>query len=305
MGRTLLLAHPGATWREWLKENRKGRDWICLDPNDPAQSPPARLALFRGERPVASRFYGSLDAARAPHVLLAALAQLLGQAGEDAIVQLAPYRPTPLMRQVVTLAAQMVQPDEILIAEGTPIDQGGFPVGPVEVSLEASFPELVQGAQRKAQWLSLLENCREHQVDLGRIAIEGVRLGSGSRIQPADLVGLGLQEALHVEVGGTTLLIVAGTEPDEEAVAKALTLYHCSRAAFVAPDAYDDLLCSFARQNGEDFGLGMVRSIDFEAGRATIVNTAETPAPVRILRIGSMRVDAAGRELGETKLWLV
>ncbi|MFI5385231.1 MAG: hypothetical protein ACHQ50_03830 [Fimbriimonadales bacterium] len=305
MGRTLLLSSASHSWREWLKEHRKDRDFICLDPAEPAQSPPGKLTLVRGSRPLYWRFYGSLDASRAPHVLVAALAQMLQQADDDAIVQLFPVRNSPLVRQLVSLCAQLVQPGEVLTPRSAHLDLEGFPVGPEEIEVEDAFPAMVQQAQRKAQWLKLIENCSEHEVDLKRTAIEGARLGTAASVQPDQLAAAGLAEAVYAEVASGTLLLVTESEPAEHVMARALDVFHASRATVVHPSAYDNLLCSFARQSGEDFGIGIVRTIDFSSGLARIACTAVPPAPVRILRIGGLRVDMAGRELGETRPWQV
>ncbi len=305
MARTLLLSSAAFSWREWLKEHRAGRDFLCLDPGEPSQGPPGKLTLFRGGKPLHWRFYGSLDPGRAPHVLVGALAEMLRQSGSDPIVQLFPVRNAPLVRQMAALCAQLIQPDEIFAPKGAGLDLEGYPVGPEEVALEDTFPAMVQQAQRKAQWLKLIEDCSEHEVELRRVAIEGARLGSAHPAHPDQLAKAGLREALHAEVAGGTLLLVTESEPEDHVMARALDVFHASRAAVVAPSAYENLLCSFARQSGEDFGIGIVKRIDFSVGVATILSTAVAPAPVRILRLGGLRVDAAGRELGEARPWQV
>lgn len=305
MARTLLLSSSAYSWREWLKEHRKDRDLLCLDPGEPAQSPPCKLTLFRGNKPLYWRFYGSLDPSRAPHVLVAAMAEMLRQAGSDPIIQLFPVRNAPLVRQMAALCAQLAAPDEVLAPKGAELDLEGYPVGPEEVALDDTFPAMVQQAQRKAQWLKLIEDCSEHEVELRRVAIEGARLGSSRAVHPDQMAKAGLKDGLHAEVAGGTLLLVTESEPEDHVMARALDIFHASRAAVVAPSAYDNLLCSFARQGGEDFGIGIVKRIDFAAGSATILSTAVAPAPVRILRLGGLRVDAAGRELGEARPWQV
>jgi polynucleotide 5'-kinase involved in rRNA processing len=68
---------------------------------------------------------------------------------------------------------------------------------------------------------------------------------------------------------------------------------------------YRNLLCSFAKQSGEDFGMGILTDIDWNSMRAYAQCTAVPPAPVRILRLGSLRVDSNGHELGEVRPWQV
>jgi len=305
MPRTLLLSTPDHSWREWLKTNLSGRDLLCLDPGEPEQGPPGRLCLFRDDKPVAWRFYGSLDPQRSPHVLLAALHDLLSQAAEGLVVQLWPNRGTPLIRHLTMIAAQAVKPDEILVPSGAAIDQSGFPVGPEQVEIESAFPAIVQNAQRKAHWMKMFEACETHELDLGKISIEGARLGSGLNLSQDELTRFFLGRALHGEVAGGGLFIVAREDPDDSEMARALDHFHCTRAHIAHPTEYEGLLCSFARQHGEDFGIGTIESIDFARGKVRANCTAVAPAPVRILRLGALKVDTAGRELGETRPWQV
>jgi hypothetical protein len=305
MDRTLLIGNPRTTWRDWLKAHRGKRDLLCLDPADPQQGIPGRLALFRGEHPVLTRFYGALDPQRAPHVIVAALAEMLPRLGSDGIVQLFAYRQGPLLRQVATIAAQLLQPGEILVAKGTGLDLGGMPIGPSEVELEEAFPAMVQHAQRKAQWLRLIEQCEMHEVDLRSVSLEGTRLGSGTALNAHERERADLGQAVHAERCGPTLLVVADYEPEEGEIARALDVTGCSRANFVDTRAYENLLCAFARPNGEEIGTGLIQSIDWHTGRIHVLCTAVAPAPVRILRVGGLRVDRDGRELGELKPWQV
>jgi len=305
MGRTLLIASPRHTWREWLKAHREGRDLICLDPTDPQQGIPGRMALFQGEYSTASRFYGSLDAQRSPHVTIAAVARLLEQASEDCLVQLFAYRPTPTLHQTAMIVADLVRPSQILIAENTALELGAWNdiVEPVE--LPDAVSAQVQHAQRKAQWLRLIEECESHEVDMKETTVEGARLGSGEFLDREERERAGLKQAVYAEKCGGNLLIVSQAEPDEAEVGRALDVTGCGRATFVEPDAYENLVCSFARTDGEEIGMGLIQKVDWTDRRLYIQCTAVAPIRVPILRIGSIRVDLDGRELGETRPWQV
>jgi hypothetical protein len=305
MGRTLLIGNAESSWKEWAKKNRNGCDWICLDPAESSYGYLARLALSRGEKTVGWRFYGSLDPQRYPHVLLAGLVQLLNQANDDAIVQLFSYQPNPILRHTAVLAAQIVQPERLLIAPGTAIDFEGWPVGPEEAEPEKALPLIAIQAQRKANWLKLIENCEPHEVDLREVAIEGARLGSGVAMDEAERASCGLANVQYAEICGTTLFVVSPEALDEDTVSRALAMLHCSRIHVADPTAYENLICSFARQDGEDFGLGLIQKIEFATGLATIQCTAIPKAPVRLLRLGALRIDPKGNELGEVRPWQV
>ncbi len=305
MARTLLIGNPQATWREWLKEHRGGAELLCLDPADPVQLTPGLLNLTQGQKRVYSRFYGSLDPQRQPHVILAAAAQALQAASNNLIIQTFAYRPSPVLRQTIALLSQIIKPDRILIAEGTDIDQSGFSLGPEQVEIERALPPMVQHAQRKAQWLKLVEECERHTVDLRRVTIEGARIGSGRAMNADQRKAAGLASAVYVEVTGTTLLIVSDAEIEESTISVALDYSGCSKAVVGEPGLYRNLLSSFANQAGEDFGTGILLDIDWLSMRAQVLSNAVAPAPVRILRLGSLRVDSQGRELGETRPWQV
>jgi hypothetical protein len=304
-GPTLLIGPSGAGWHAWLQDHRRGRDLIVLDPSDAHYGPAARLRLLKGTKTTDSVFYGSLDPQRAPHLIVAAASWLMGRADEAPLVQAFPYRPSPLLRQTLIELAFLLRPAAILIARGTPIDMDGWPIGPDVLDLPTGLPALVVEAQRKAQWLKMIELGQRHEVPLKSTSIQGVRLGSGSLLEEGLLQRMGLEAAHRVEVCGSTLLVIADRDPEEHLLTRALDHTHASRAVVVHPNDYENLLCAFVRPNGECFGYGRLEGIDFHAGIVTALTDAVPPVPVPILRIGSLRVDGNGRELGDVKPWTV
>jgi hypothetical protein len=300
VGRTLLIGTPQTSWRDWLREERGKRDLLCLDPADPEHEFLARFVLLRGDRPIFSRFFGSLDSQRAPHVLIAALSRSLPLLGEDALVQLFAYRETPTLRQTAQLVVELLQPERVL----SPVSLS-LSVPTTKIELEKGFTPNIQHAQRKAQWIKLREQAEPHDIDLRAVQIEGARLLSGAILDDGirNLAGLG--DALHAERQGKTLFVVAAYEPDEHEIGHALDAVGCTRAVFTHPDMYHGLICGFARNHGEDFGTGFIRSIDWARFRAQIHSDAVPPAPVQTLRLGSLRVDEGGNERGEVRPWQV
>ena len=301
MKRTVLVGHPSISWRPWIKDNRGNRDFLCLDPSDATYGQPGTLTLFRGDRHLYQRFYGSLDPSRAPHVLFAGLVEALTHTDKDLLIQLFVYRVTPLLRQTLHLALQHINADEVFIPE--PL-RDAVPNGTVLIGIDKAFPNLVQIAQRKAQWLDLLERCEEHVVDLNECRLEGSRLGSGQRLGLNQREKLGLDKA-YAETIGSSLFIVSEDEFDERTISRAMDFSHTNRVSLAAPDLYQGALCAFSKQSGEDFGFGIIDHIDFEKMKAFVRCTAVPPVPVPILRIGSLRIDAQGNEHGELKPWQV
>lgn len=301
---TLLIGGPTQSWRDWLLTNRKGRDLIVLDPADTAHGPAGRLLFIHGDEVPDWRFFGSLNPLRSPQAILAALAVFL-RTSESPVIQLFRYTPSPILRNIVQTVADVSAPDEIFMSEDCDLTLDGWPVGPMCLPTTKDFPEMVLGAQRKAHWLKLIEQSEPDRLLLRQVAIHGSRLGSGRLLSAADRQQLGLEATLHVEQCGATLFIVGHEEPKESAMTRALDLTHCSRGQVVHPEAYNDLLCSLARQDGTDFAYGMVRKIDFVLGVIEVVTTAVPPAPARTVRLGGLRVDDGGREVEELMPWRV
>ena len=124
-------------------------------------------------------------------------------------------------------------------------------------------------------------------------------------IPPEQLAKVGIEDVFHAEVSGGTLFLVSEQDVHDTALARGLDVFHAGRAHVVPPGSYNGLLCSFARQDGEDFGTGIVQEIDFKTGVARILCDAVKPAPVRILKLGGLKIDTAGREMGEARPWQV
>ena len=301
MGRTVLLAESGYTWREWLKQHRGNADLLVLDPSDASHGPAARIRVLRGEKPIFDRFYGSLDPQKSPHLLVGALIEALEAASPNLVIQIYPYKVTPVLRQTTQLLLQLIKPDRLLVNHGF---NGRLSGANEEVEIEKALPSAVQAAQRKAQWLSMIEKCEEHSVDLSETILSGSRLGAGDPIGEARKTKLGLDGA-YVEVSGTTLYLVTDSGFSDDVIGTSLDVTGCSRAHFVSPGVYEGVLCSFAKVSGDEFGYGFLRSVDFVNLRAQVLCTAIPPVPVPMLKLGSLRIDEKGSELGEMKPWTV
>lgn len=305
MNRVALLGNAGVTWRERVKSLAKSGLFLNLDPGNADFTHPGKVGLYRNGRVLFERFTGSTDPARTPHLLMWALGEALVRFPEEPMVALFPvYRPTPIAWQTTLAAMQMFRPDLIEVAHGTGVNLNAFPIGPTVVESEKAFPPMVCAAQRKAHWMALLERCQKHSINVFEVPIEGSRLGSGQRLDPEECKRVGLDDA-YVEATGSSLFIVSQHEYEEAQISRALDLTHTSKPFFSHPDDYSGLVCSFVRQSGEEFGYGRISRIDFESGEAEIMNTAEVDAPVRILRLGSIRIDTKGNEYEEARPWSV
>lgn len=298
MGRTLLIAHPKTTWRDWLKDNRISRQLLIVDPADADHGTPARLLLIEGDRTKAWQFVGTTEPQNNPIAVLSSTAKLLQITSQDALILTYPLRLTPVLRQLAHSIAQLVQPEQILVPNGSRLDKQGWIIDPQSVELPPSLPPLVQDAQRRSRWIELYESGEDHTVDLDHVTTEGSRLGGGTRLAHKDFAEYG-------EVAAGTLHIVTSRKVPESEIGRVMDIAHARQTNFVDPSAYSGLICSFAHRNGSDFGMGVIKSFDPVKRQFQIRCQAVAPAPIKVLKIGSTRITDAGIELEQPKPWSV
>lgn len=293
VGPTLLVGSAGSSWRGWLERNSNGHALVVADPESAEFGTPGRVARFEGGVPQGWRFVGSTAFLKNPVGWMSASLALT----HDAPVVILPEAvDSPLCRQLLTVFAQCAMPSRILIPQGGIGANWPWPVGPEEIDATPDFPQLVKEAQRRSRWLELIEDSQIHTIRLSEVATQGCRLGSGRRVDVP--TGLG-------EVCGNVLLWVTKHKPEDQVVSRLLDDVHASRLDLADPRSYHGTLCSFAHESGEDFGMGVVKSFDPDRGVLEVLNTAISPAPVRILKLGSLRIDSKGKEIGVHVPWAV
>lgn len=113
----------------------------------------------------------------------------------------------------------------------------------------------------------------------------------------------GFAGPLHAETTGSSILIVSEAPVNEVEVSRALDAAHTSKAVVVAPKAYDNLICAFSRAGGDDYAMGRIVGIRFPEMVAEIEANAIAPATLDTLKVGGLRIDSEGRELGELRPW--
>lgn len=305
MPTTVLIGSPETSWREWLDSERGKRDLIVADPADTTFGTPAALSLYRGKKCVKWVFVGSLDGAKNPIAMVSGLAELMHEAGGDALILFPKFRAAPVARQLLTAMAQVAKPDQILMPTEGEVPAEGWPVGPEPVDLVPEFPPMVQAAQRRARWLEMLERTHDHEALIQNVAIQGARLGSGIPLTTDQRERLGIEGLVWAEICGPALLLICKQTIDEDELGRALDLTHCSKAFVVDSLAYSGKICSFAKQSGEDYGMGLIEELDFARGLILVRCDAVPPSPVRIIKLGLLRVESGGKELGEDKPWAV
>jgi polynucleotide 5'-kinase involved in rRNA processing len=303
MPRTLLVAAPNRSWKDWIQENHPKAPVLWLDPASPEPGPAGRLALKQEERSDVWRFLGSTQVRRFPVQMLAAGFELIDETPEDAVAVLFALDGTPLLREMSAEIARRFGPEQILEARGAAHGGSFWPVGPEEVDLPESYPEMVRRAKRQARWIELFDACREHTLPMREVSFVGSRLGSGRVFNQKEKEEVGLAKAVRVELAAGTLLAVSEQDLSDDQISQALNATGAKRLNNVHPDRYEGLLISVARQDGTDFGMGVLDRIDFAAETIHLKATPVLIDSARILKMGSVRLQENGKELEEVKPW--
>jgi hypothetical protein len=287
-----LLSHPRHDWRPWLRE--KGGKGLILDPAFAEFGWPGRIVRIEDGRLGTWRFHGSLDPVADPIALLARAEELMEPGLDWALIF--PFA-TPVLRHLAVHLVRRLGPRRILAPRGHLPTAPLWPIGPEEVEAVRPPADIVIHAQRRARWLSLFRASRPHVIDLNSVALEGLRLGSGRMLSAPG-------EPWLERLGGV-LLRVSEDELDDRSAARLMQDHSARRLLQAAPEDYLGLLCSLARQDGEDFSMGIVESFD-PAGRRMIVRADAEPEPaVRILRLGTLRLREDGLEGDAVRPWTV
>lgn len=295
----LLIGPPGTDWSD-----HRGQDFLSLDPDDPSLGPVGRLNLFLGGKLRHTYFLGARDPLKMPHVLITGLSKLLPLLSDNGTVQLFGYRNVPMARQTLHLVNSIVQPDSIYVSADIDLSQERFETGPEIIEGLSKGMTLARDAQRRAQWLKLIEQGNRHDVPLESVSLHGARLTSGKNVTE-EWNASKFHPVLRAELQGKTLFAVQTLDRDlnEEDVPRYLDHFHATKLVATHPQDYEGLYCCFARNNGDEFGYGRIETVDFDQGVIIAYTEAIAPVPVPILKVGLIRVDQNGREDDELRAW--
>ena len=292
MPRILCVLDQRWTWKGWLERNRRNKPVLTFDPS----VLPARVTLQRDGSIHAWRFVGTTSPARNPISVMGGSVALSYQANEDWIGFIFDPGQNLILNQLAVELSQALRVTQVIVPKGSGLDAKGWPVGAEPVELEEGYPSMVREAQRRAQWLDVLQASEDHVVELTEVSTLGARLGAG------EVVPLDRPDALCWKYG-QNLHLVSERPPGEPETARLLSWHKAKTLSHATPVDYEGLVCSLADQEGNDLGIGAIESLEVATGTLKIKNTAVAPAHARLLRLGTTRIDAKGREQGEVKPW--
>jgi hypothetical protein len=298
MGATLLVNHPRWSWREWLRQNLGDQALIVADPGFSDYGWAGRVSLVREKKIRRWRFVGVNDAVHAPLPVLTAVAQALPEAGPDPLILAPSGMNGPIARELVLMMGELAQVERVMVPEKSAYARWKWPWPMELVAMENPTAEYLLTAHRRAMWVEMLDAGHEHEIDLADTVVEHARMGGGQKLDLSQWGGVGWTH-------GAVLHVITDEPIDEFSAARLMDEAHARRISLMSPIEYHGILCSQARADGRDVGMGVVRSIDPKAQKVRVLTTTEEGAKANILRLGLLRLDDTGNELGDLRSWTV
>ncbi len=163
-------------------------------------------------------------------------------------------------------------------------------------------PPIFRSQYRRVAFARYFEGARSHTLPLSQISLIGRRLGAGEPLSDAARQHLQNQiraELLHAERYGDHLHVILRQPLTEQQIGLLQALTRAQHLTLLPPSAYQHLLVGLTDYTGRTFGIGLIESLDFEAGTLTLLSPVHSVQPVRWVQLGYLRVLPDGTELGE------
>lgn len=298
MGATLLVNHPRWSWREWLRQNLQSQTLIVADPGFSDHGWAARVCLVRDQKIRRWRFVGVNDGAHAPLPVLTATAQMAADADRDFFLLAPSAMSGPIARELVMMMGEIAGVERVMVPAKSSYARWKWPWPLETVEMDNPTPDYLLLAHRRAKWVEMLDQCREHEIDLAEVVVEHARTGAGQKIDLTQWGGVGWTH-------GAVLHVITDETIDEFTAARLMDEAHARRISLLSPVEFHGILCSQARADGRDVGMGVIRKLDPRSQKLTLFTTAEEGARANILRLGLLRLDDYGHELGDLRSWTV
>jgi polynucleotide 5'-hydroxyl-kinase GRC3/NOL9 len=176
----------------------------------------------------------------------------------------------------------------------------------VAVSSEAQVKTTAaRTTRRAARFLAALDKAEPLLFSLDSVALQGTTLGTGEPL-PHHLIRFISQSlgrpALHAERSGGRLYIVVNGERWDPAGLAAIESYFGTRSVTItAAQKFAGLLVGLVSGSGILLGIGRIERIDFARRTLTVLTSCRKPAAVAQVWLGSLRLHADGREIGEVR----
>ncbi|HRJ33496.1 MAG TPA: hypothetical protein PKY51_08070 [Fimbriimonadaceae bacterium] len=266
---------------------------------DPLSMPGAWIGCLGTVRPdgtvTAWAFVGSSDPSAQPLEYLQAVHRW-SQSDPEGLI-LAPSWPGSSIGRKLRLALiDLLQPVRVETEEADLCDAASpVPMEPVEGPEE--WPAVMRAAHEKARWLDLSESLHPISVPMETVAWVGGRWGSANQVQSLVPAAPKIAALVAVQSGGGSALVLADAELTAEEVGQLTRWLGVQKVRVHLVSAYSGLLVGLASASGQDLGIGILDSLDFQRGQVQLRSNLLDGASVRLIRLGLLR------SLGERGQW--
>lgn len=300
MARRLAFWDAHGASREWLQGHV-----LILDPRESHAEFPGCAVLLRQDEVKEWGFVGGPDVLQSPLEWLRVASRLLAKSPDDLTILAPRLDLGPVARSLRATLIDWLHPESIFVSREYPVSDAAWPMGVTEIDLPKGLPEVVLRAQRKARWRDLLEKSKDFQISTQQVQWTGARLGSGLAAPELRLQEAGIRDVVHAEISGATAFVVVENELSSEECALVMRLLGATRLHSALASSYSGILCSLSRIHGDDICLAILDSIDFRKGIVRVRASAEDTAGLNLIRMGHLRLDGEGNELGVIKPWSI
>ena len=169
-------------------------------------------------------------------------------------------------------------------------------------------PSTFRTQRRAMRFAAYFENARLHTYRFDDIALIGAWLGCGAPLAPHLLKYLNeaLGPAVKVYYGEMSdrhlsLMVSQMVHPDTPALGVAQQTLRAQGVTLTIAPRLKHLLLGLEGSNGKLLGLGLLEAIDFRRRTLGVLTPCRAPAAACIIRIGILRVQPDGHEIGALK----
>jgi len=163
----------------------------------------------------------------------------------------------------------------------------------------------VRTTRRAGRFLAALESSQPLTFSLDEVMLQGTGLGLGTALPHHLLLFLGQslrRPVLHAEQTTEGLYVVTHGDGWDPAGLGAVESFFSTRSVtIVAAQKFAQLLVGLIAPSGALLGLGRIERIDFARRTLIVQSPCRKPRAVILIRFGSLRLSADGRELGEVR----
>ncbi len=216
-----------------------------------------------------------------------------------------------LGRRLKTCKADLVRPDYIVAVQRNkevehllaPFDKTEcfrllrVPASPLA---QKKTPEL-RAARRRASFSAHFSGAATHKIRLDEVSTWNSLFGTGRPMKWQYMKFM--QDALkcrilHAEVSAKGVFAVAEHRCSRSGLQEIEEEFKTQNVVVTPGEAFNNLLVGLADGQGNTMDVGLVEAVDFQQRIMYVVSPIKTVTPVRVVKLGSIRVTKEGQEIG-------